>query len=259
MRTLTFFVNILRRGAQSVEYQLIERQLAVKSSTSYSWVWYIQGLLNHYSLPSAFTLLKEQPGKISWKKMVKGTITRRWETELKLEAQEKSTLKFLNLKTCSLTEIHPIWKIGAADTLTVTKATNKVKLLTQRYPIFTSRTSGNRYGQPCPLCSTTAETLYHFLIECEALQSARKPYMNRIKKLASSLNIAFPIDDTHAVRLLLDPSYYASGPYLSALEAVTRNLCFSLHHKRSALLGRPSQYVHIRGKNLLQSQNQCTI
>ena len=256
IRTLTFFTSTLRRGEQSIEFRLIERQLAMKSGSSSGWVWHVQALLTHYGLPSAFSLLRHQPGKVEWKKMVKSTVTRRWECELKGEARKKKTLSLVNLTACDLRATHPVWRLGAVDQLTVIKATNKAKLLVQRYPIFSNRTSGNNYGSACPLCSVSAETLHHFLTQCEPLRATRRPYMVKLESALTNSDIPFPPDEIGAVKLILDPSHYASDTLLTTLEAITRDLCFALHHKRSVLVGRTSQYRLTCGSNLLQNQSR---
>ncbi len=73
VKTLTFFMNSLRR-CNSLEYELIQRQLIMKDSSSKSWPWYIQDLLAKYHLPNAFRLLHNQPSKTAWKRMVKDAV-----------------------------------------------------------------------------------------------------------------------------------------------------------------------------------------
>ncbi len=62
IKTICFFLTQLRRS-DSIEYQLIERQLAMKKDSANSWTWYVNKLLKRYHLPSAFALLKKQPTK----------------------------------------------------------------------------------------------------------------------------------------------------------------------------------------------------
>ena len=248
--TLTFFANALRREG-SIEAQVIQRQLAMKNEDSLSWVWYVQNLLKLYNLPSAFTLLFQQPTKDRWKRMVKGAVLNKWEKQLKEEACKKKTLHLINLEACSLSAVHHVWRLGAADTLTVLKATTKAKLLVQRYPLFYSRTSGVNYGRNCPLCKSEPETLAHFLLDCQELSSVRKPHINKLLRVPDVEQHTTQADKF--VKLILDPSHFICDESLLEIESLTRDLCFALHHARSTYLGYSSRYKHPHHHaNLLQ-------
>lgn len=242
---LTFLQNILQRKS-SVEYSVLERQLAFKDASSSSWIWYVQKLLKKYGLPSAFSLLCSTPTKGQWKKMVKSAILSAWEKTLKEEARQKKTLEFLNKDVCCLSLPHPVWRLGGADTLTVVKATTKVKLLVQRYPLYSSRTSGVNYGKGCPLCGLEEETMTHFLVLCPTLAPTRKPYTDKLCCILEEACLPRPLEETDLVQYILDPSYFCPmntpAYLLGKLEAVTRDLCFALHQKRSTTLGFPSSY-----------------
>ena len=179
IKILCFFASALRR-ADSLEYQVIQRQLAMKSDKSSSWPWYVQRLLRTYHLPSAFQLLAEVPSKEQWKRQVKRAVLDHWEQKLKNTSITMKTMSHVNLNACNLHALHPIWRSGAADPLTVTKAALKARLLVQRYPLHYSRTAGIQYNHPCPLCGDTEESMSHFLIKCPALERTRQPYMIRL-------------------------------------------------------------------------------
>ena len=257
IRTLTFFATILRRE-ESIEYELIERQLAMKSPDSHSWVWYVHKLLKRYNLPSAFSLLKDQPQKDRWRQMVKAAVLGSWEKALKDEAAEKSTLNLVNLNACSLSQAHPAWQLGATDTLTATKATIKTKLLVQRYPLFYSRTSGTNYGYNCPLCKASPEPMAHFLLHCPALSCTRQPYLSKLEGVVRAAGCMLPTEEAELVELILDPSHFVMSPLLNTIEQISRDLCFALHHKRSTSLGYTSRYVQRKQGNLLQKHSNNT-
>ena len=242
IRTITFFASALRRP-NSVEYKVIERQLTMKSSSSHSWVWYVNGLLKQYRLPSGFSLLEYTPEKERWKRIVKAAVLNKWERDLKEHAESKSTLSLLNLDICNLSHVHPVWRLGSANSLTVLKATTKAKLLVQRYPLFYNRISWINYGKPCPLCKSEAETLSHFLLECASLRTTRQPFMPKIRDLIAAAGIHTPVD---MIRLILDPSNYMPDPLLDLAEETTRDLCFALHQTRSSSLGYFQCYRHHR-------------
>ena len=256
INTLVFFASALRRPG-SIERDVIQRQLVMKDESSLSWVWHVQKLLYKYSLPSAFELLQNVPEKLPWKKAVKKTVYQVWLKQLKRDAHNKSTLAYINLAACNLQDTHPVWQLGAADTLTVIKATTKAKLLVQRYPLYYSRTSGNNYGRNCPLCKEMPETLGHFLFHCPTLADTRRPHMDKLLTILENFNIRPPESEEEAVLFVLDPSAvcYKQAQLNHILEHRTRDLCFSLHHKRSSLLGYPSRFKNTSSKckkNLLQ-------
>ena len=90
------------------------------------------------------------------------------------------------------------------------------------------------YGQPCPLCKSSAETLDHFLLDCPILDSTRSTHATKISDVFYSARIQLPND---MVKLILDPSHITPDPLLNAAESMTRDMCLDLQHKRSTLLG----------------------
>ncbi len=257
--TMTFMVNCMRRP-DSLEYKVIQYQLATKKDTSNSWIWHVNDILKKYSLPSAFDLLRKVPGKESWKGQVKKAVYTKWEKTLKETASQKSTLKYLNIQACDLKSPHPIWRLHAASPLAVIKATTKAKLLVQRYPLYYSRTSGTHYGEKCPLCKTTEETLVHFIFLCQELEQVRTPQMQHLCSVLTKFQLQMPtnISVDQAVQFVLDPSIacYNQEQIILHLERATRNLIFALHQERSTLLGSAQKASHcIRSKtNLLCHQ-----
>ena len=64
---LNLFMNVIS-DKNSIEYQIAERQLAMKDSREKSWFNYIQSILETYNMPSIYSLFDEQPSKSKWKK-----------------------------------------------------------------------------------------------------------------------------------------------------------------------------------------------
>ena len=67
---LSLFGRVLR-DQSSIENELAVRQLAIMSITEKDWFSSVRVVLNAYSLPSAYELLKNPPSKEQWKKTVK--------------------------------------------------------------------------------------------------------------------------------------------------------------------------------------------
>jgi hypothetical protein len=257
--TLVYFVDIMRRS-DSVERAVIERQLVMKSPDSNSWPWYVYNKLKKYNLPSAFSLLKSQPSKPKWRRMVKAAVLTYWENRLKHDATKMSSMGYVNLAICNLSSAHPVWRLGAASSLTVIKATTKAKLLLQRYPLFTNRTAGVNYGNKCPLCKDGQESMAHFLVACPTLEPARQPLMRKFLDILCYACLKVPDSEESLVRAILDPSCLCSAEahtdIVNLLEATTRDLCFSLHHRRSTQLGYSSRFKQNsqHSGNLLRAQ-----
>ena len=64
---LNLFMNVIS-NKNSIEYQITERQLAIKDSQEKSWFNYIKSILETYNMPSIYSLFDEQPSKAKWKK-----------------------------------------------------------------------------------------------------------------------------------------------------------------------------------------------
>ena len=238
IRTLNILHTMISR-TDSVEFKLVERQLAMKEHTSNSWVWQSQNLLNIYKLRSAFKLLNHTIPKEKWKRMVKASVLKWWEDCLKNQASCMKTTHMVNLERCCLSRIRPVWDIGGADSLTTLKANTKAKLLVQRYPLYYSRTAGTNYGKPCPLCKYHEESIEHFILDCHVLEEARSPLLRKIQELLVSMNIQPPDD---MVKFILDPSHHVPEITTKLFERYTRDLCFKLHQYRSTSLGYSTRY-----------------
>ena len=64
---LNLFMNVIS-DKNSIEYQIAEKQLAMKDSQEKSWFNYIKSILEAYDMPSIYSLFNEQPSKSKWKK-----------------------------------------------------------------------------------------------------------------------------------------------------------------------------------------------
>ena len=83
--SLNLFMNIIKNKS-SVEYQIAERQLAMKDIKEKNWFNYIRSTLELYNLPSAYTLLQLDITKLQWKKLLNSSIAtfveNSWKTEV---------------------------------------------------------------------------------------------------------------------------------------------------------------------------------
>ena len=241
--TLTFFVNMLHRK-ESVEREVIIRQLAMKNMDSNSWVILVRELLYKYQLPSAFHLTDNPPRKAAWKKRVKRAINQHWYSKLKKEAAEKNTLKYLNTDACEPGKVHPVWICGS-DPLDVTKAATKARMLVQRYGIASNHSAGRNKSDTCPLCHTDPETMPHFLLNCPVLEKARRPKLKKIVELLHQHNVQVT-SEAEVTQAILDCSkfWWIPEPARYHIETLTRRLCYDLHRERSCIIGSERSEIH---------------
>lgn len=245
IKALTLFGAVMRDEG-SLEYCIIERQLAMKGNESYSWAIYIKRLLSKYDLPTPLEALYEMPSKESWKKLVKSNVTTLWINELTETARAMTTMKYVNLDKCKFGQYHSVWAIQSTDPLMVHRAAIHAKILVQRYPLNTSHTSRSKTTQ-CPCCNTCEETLQHFLLECTKLETVRNTHINCIKNNMFAMDIE--ISQDNLMRAILDPSFLSEDPkFISVTVSAARSLCFYLHLTRLRVTGSDKLKYHSAGK-----------
>ena len=247
IKTLTLYRNIVDSQNESPPSQYIKsivvRQLAVKEDDAPSWVVLVKKLLRKYHLPSAFKLLENTPTKKHWRVTIREAVQNFWFAELQEEARTLATMKIINAEACQPGKFHPIWR-NISSQLDILKATVKAQLLVMRYPLASSMTAGVRRNDRCPLCLTEPETTTHFLLYCSALRTVRVRYILRITDALR--NSSTSVDPDTMVKVILDSSSVAGTP---ALEELTRNFVYKLHHTRAKLLGGTSSYMTSRLAN----------
>ena len=233
-KALSLFGNIMERK-NSIEYEVIERQLGMKEITSRSWTAYIRRLLQDYHLPGPATLLYNMPRYQVWKKMIKSSIHSVWVNKLRNEANEKSTLKFINIDEWEPGKAHPIWSTASTDPLSIYRATIHAQIAVQRYPLNGCHTSGSK-SEICPCCKNGAETLTHFLLHCELLEEQRNKFLPPIKKILLECNLGTN-DESTLLQAIMDSSAMTTNQDLvHSITSLSRSLCFKLHEKRAKLL-----------------------
>ena len=128
-------------------------------------------------MPYIYDLLQDPVSKEEWKNLVKRTIHRYWESKIGLEAESKSSVKYLS-KCLSVGKVHNIWKDADTDTLNVKKAGVKARLVSGTYLLESVKAKYNNTTDLCSLCGQDKEDMCHFLLECPVLD--RGDYQWRI-------------------------------------------------------------------------------
>ena len=229
IKTLTLFGSIMRRE-DSLEYEVFERQLAVKDNSSNSWAIHVKKLLSKYNLPRPIQLLYSMSSKEQWKRCVKHHVITYWMDELRETAKGMSTMSYINMDSCQYNSPHPVWELGTTDPLIVHRAAVHTKLLVQRYPINTSHTSRTK-AKTCPCCESLDETLQHFILECPMLARTRSQLLPRIIATLKSVNIR--TDPGRLLQAIMDISKLTlDQKTIAQVTTMSRNLCFNLHLTR---------------------------
>lgn len=160
--------NLLGRIANqpgSTLHDVLTRQMAVKAVDSKSWVIYAANRLAAYDLPNLRQLLRTPPSMSRWKATTRTAVRERWDAQLRDDAREKSTLRYVNLNACSITKPHRIWEHHQDDPRFVARSLIKARLTTGCYLLQASRQKFNQYEvtATCPLCGEGDEDRLHFI------------------------------------------------------------------------------------------------
>ena len=132
-KALCLYGNICNH-VNSIEWQVIERQLAMKQIDSRSWVSMSRKLLAIYSLPSAYDIFENPPTKGFWRKTVSFALNRHWEEAIESRTSCYSSLRFLCTSRFRIGELHVAADSVGTSITDVRRAHIKYKLLTGIYP-----------------------------------------------------------------------------------------------------------------------------
>ena len=206
LRKLTLLGNVLS-NRDSIEYQIAQRQLAVKSLDS-------NRLLYKYGLPNLYNADKTFESMEKWKSLIKRHIDEYVRTQWLHEP--KSSLKYLNIQFLHVGEIHQSLRTLPNDVRTVKRAYPKLRLLTGTYILQENRAKFNQYtiDDTCTLCRANAETRVHFLVECSRFSNLRQGFIQSMRNILMTSNTKSRIDEVLAnpeksTQLILDSSVHA--------------------------------------------------
>jgi hypothetical protein len=262
----------LARSTGSAERELIRRQINIKNLSSNSWTANVKLLTHKYQLPSVYEIMDNSPTKDQWKRQVKHAIQKYHRDRLLQDMQSQSSARYINPNSCSLTNVHPVWKYCGSHTREITRATIKAKILVGAYNLEGKRSKfGRGENGQCQLCRTDMETREHFLVKCTALEHIRKPYIEALAQLVvervGEIEATFHLSPSYMTRTILDPSHVAANDeFLYEAEQVTRRLCYALHHNRLFALSEPQStqtstttaYPAVNGVRLIKAEYHRT-
>ena len=106
--------------------------------------------------------------KESWKALTKMAINNYYKNQMKEEAAEKDTRKFLNIEARKVGKIHPVWRCGT-DPMQATMAATKKP----------THCAGKNKRDHCPMRDCPPETLTHFMLEYIHLHEERTSHLTK--------------------------------------------------------------------------------
>ena len=249
--------GMITRLPDNILYKVATAKLASEPDDSSSWFVQIRQLCNQYCFPSPLSLLENPLTKPKFKKLIKSRVLDYWRRKYELEASERDSLEFFKPQFLSLSRPHPLWTTCASNPWEINKALIVARLLSGQYisdwhARHWSKENPDGFCLLCPGRRIRGD-ITHLLLSCEALQEKRlnilqywkllsedKPHL---QQLLSSVLCSSPRDQ---VQFLLDPSSVPSvitgcQMDLFSLEDIfplTRTYCYSMHRRRSQIIGR---------------------
>ena len=130
-------------------------------------------MLKKYELPGIDSLCNMDISKDQWKINTKRAVRKYWTEGLRLEAYEKSTLKYCNISCLQIGRTHHVWDYRITR-LEVRRAVVKSRIVTGTYIVQSLRSKFNQYqtDPTCPLCYVEDEDITHIHLRCSAYTSA---------------------------------------------------------------------------------------
>ncbi|VDI25646.1 Hypothetical predicted protein [Mytilus galloprovincialis] len=247
IKTLTFFNNICHQSEESTEKKLARRQLTVCSEDSNSWFIHVNKLLRLYDLSEANTYLANPTKKTQWITLIKNAVMKYWSIKTVQISELYLGLKYLSSQNLIKGKLHPILQHKSQSALDNSRIPTRLRLITGTYVLQTKRIQFYRQetDPTCLLCGLQEETLEHFVMQCEKLQSVRAVILKEVNDIwQNEMNntIRFhDLDITTQMQLLLDSAKLINlnrhnSASVARMENHSRNLFFKLHIKRNVLL-----------------------
>ena len=249
LRKLTLMGSVLYHK-NTLEHEIAQRQLAVKSIGSKSWFAECNRRLYKYDLPNIYHVDKHIDSLEHWKTQIKTQIDSY--IEVHCYRDSKSSLRYLNVRSIKVGQTHPVWKSLTHDVRTVKRVYPKLRLLTGTYILQKKRAKFNQYdvSDCCLLCGAGAETRVHFVAECPRLDVVRNDFREELRVILNHNNPEGLVDgylgaSEKFVELILDCS----------CESVRGQLCIdnSMWHSIECLSRTLRKHAY---SNILKFYNQ---
>jgi hypothetical protein len=232
----------------SVESQIAQRQLALKTSGSNSWFIYVDSVLSKYGLPSAHNIMEERIPLSAWKKTIKSVVYSHWEQKLRTNVN-KNSIRFMSQQSLGLDTPALLRSSAMSTPREAQKARIKAKLMCgvlrlRVHDHLWSKGKADEVTPTCLMCSLEAENRKHFLLRCPALRDICGPHLMKLyNTLAGSDRAsALPLPEDILLQLLLDSTHpscqllQGEDEVSEMVEAISREMMFRMYKRRLDLL-----------------------
>ena len=199
-------------------------------------------------MKEASTYLESPMSKSKWSSVIKSIVREYWSSHIHTMSQMYSSLQFLNSKYIYKGNVHPILKHKYYSALIIDRIPIKLRIVTGTYVLQTKRIKfyRNESDPTCLLCGNAEETIQHFILNCQKLESEseRTKILMEISAMWRNIQnceISFTeLDSISQLHILLDSSKYNKvkiDPTNSTrIELLAKRLLFRLHIRRTKLL-----------------------
>ena len=159
-RALILYGNICRLPDTSIERQLAERQLCVKTYATHSWFIAVKRLHLKYGLFDPYEMLTDRPTKYLWKRTVNECVDSYWVGKIREQAVLYPSLKFLNVQGYRCGKRHMLIQ-SPDNVLDILRIKEKLRMATGVYVLQVNRAAfnQNKVNPVCLLCGQDDETL----------------------------------------------------------------------------------------------------
>jgi len=197
-------------------------------------------------MKEASTYLENPISKSKWSSVVKSKVREYWSSHIHKMSQMYSSLQFLSSKNTYKGNVHPILKHKYYSALHIDRIPIKLRIVTGTYVLQTKRIKFYRdeSDPTCLLCGNAEETIQHFILECQKLESERAKILMEISvtwKNIQNCEMSFTdLDSISQLQILLDSSNYnkvkIDPANATRIELLAIRLLFRLHIRRTKLL-----------------------
>ena len=142
-----------------------------------SWFQQIESLCDTYKLPTCQQLIDLKLNKVEFKKLAKLRLVDHWQSVLREEAAQLSSLKYFKPDFYSLLYPSKAFHAAGCNRYEIAKLNIQMKMLSGRYRterlarFWSSNKSG--YCNLGPPCSNESDTIAHILTTCPVLKNKR--------------------------------------------------------------------------------------
>jgi len=230
--------------------RLAWRQMTVGSTTKKSWFTYVRKIAALYQLEEIVIKAVVCPWeKRDWKLLISRSVRRQSFFNIIRGAMSKSSLNFMDLTLLNPSTPHHLWPTGGCSARSRLAASVRAKLLAGSYILQynMARFNQHKVTPTCQLCKSDVEDIPHFLLSCSALESKRKPLLEKITTLIGANKFSTPIQPHHTCFLILNAgtlthtvqksdnvnAHVLKHTSIHRLRELVNILCLTLHNSRN--------------------------